>query len=352
MRIAIVNDLALAREVLRRLVLSVPEHTVAWIAEDGAEAVRRAAQDRPDIILMDLVMPVLDGVEATRQIMASTPCPILLVTSSVTGNLNQVYAAMGEGGLDAVNTPIFGPDGKVRNGEAILSRIEKLARTQRMPAPRAEASEAFAAKPNASEVAPQNQRAPVVALGASTGGPEAVAQILSALPKQFPAGVVVVQHIAAEFAPGLASWLASRSGLPVRLARQGDEPEPGAVLLAGTDDHLVLRPDLRLAYTPDPVAYPYRPSIDALFSSLARCWPSRGVAVLLTGMGADGAHGMLLLKQAGWSTIAQDQSTSVVYGMPKAAVDLKAVRQCLPLSSIAAEIIVQLAKEQRARPRT
>ncbi len=127
MRIAIVNDLALAREVLRRAVLSVPGYAVAWTAEDGQEAVARAAADVPDIILMDLVMPVMDGVEATRRIMASSPCPILLVTSSVTGNLNQVYAAMGYGGLDAVNTPTFGPGGVVQDAGPMLARIAKLA---------------------------------------------------------------------------------------------------------------------------------------------------------------------------------------------------------------------------------
>src|SRR6516165_8626341 len=126
MRIAIVNDLALAREVLRRLVLSVPGHEVAWTAENGEEAVRQAAQDRPDIILMDLIMPVMDGVEATRRIMVQSPCPILLVTSSVTSNFNMVYQAMGHGSLDAVNTPTLGADGTIRDGEGILARIARL----------------------------------------------------------------------------------------------------------------------------------------------------------------------------------------------------------------------------------
>src|SRR6516164_10590786 len=133
MRIAIVNDLSLAQAVLRRLVESVPGYTVAWTAADGAEAVRKAAQDRPDAILMDLVMPVMDGAEATRRIMAQSPCPILLVTSSVSGNFNMVYRAMGYGGLDAVNTPTLGPDGAVRDGESILARIAKLARVQQNP---------------------------------------------------------------------------------------------------------------------------------------------------------------------------------------------------------------------------
>ena len=130
MRVAIVNDLALAREVLRRLVLSVSGYTVAWTAADGAEAVDRAARDRPDVILMDLVMPVMDGVEATRRIMAGSPCPILLVTSSVSGNFNKVYEAMGHGGLDAVNTPTLGPDGQVRDSEGLLARLARLGRSR------------------------------------------------------------------------------------------------------------------------------------------------------------------------------------------------------------------------------
>src|SRR5262245_22525147 len=123
MRIAIVNDLALARTVLRRLVESVPGYSVAWTAEDGAEAVRRARSDRPDVILMDLVMPIMSGEEATRQIMAACPCPILVVTASLGANFGKVYEALGAGGLDAVQTPTLGPDGKVRDGEAILDRL-------------------------------------------------------------------------------------------------------------------------------------------------------------------------------------------------------------------------------------
>src|SRR5262249_45134930 len=131
MRVAIVNDQRLAREVLRRLVTSVAEYTVAWVAEDGAEAVRRAAQDRPDVILMDLVMPVMDGAEATRLIMAAGPCPVLPVTSSVAANFNKVYEAMGHGALDAVNTPVCGADGQVKDGAGLLDRLAKLAEAKR-----------------------------------------------------------------------------------------------------------------------------------------------------------------------------------------------------------------------------
>jgi two-component system response regulator WspF len=338
MRIAIVNDLALAREVLRRLVQSAPGHVVAWTAENGAEAVRKAAEDRPDLILMDLVMPVLDGVEATRQIMANSPCPILLVTSTVTGNFNMVYRAMGYGGLDAVNTPTMGPGGTIKDGEGILARIAKLARAQQgVASVPSMASAAGAATPAVSAA----RQPPMLVLGASTGGPDALAQILKALPAGFPAGVILIQHIAADFAPSLARWLQGHSSLPVRLARDGDEIKPREILLAGTDDHLVLRRDGRLAYTTDPVDYPYRPSVDVFFGSLVP-WPRPGVAVLLTGMGNDGARGLLRLRQLGWQTITQDQASCVVYGMPRAAAELGAACQVLSLMQIPAAVVEQV----------
>jgi two-component system response regulator WspF len=340
MRVAIVNDLALAREVLRRLVQSVPGHTVAWTAADGAEAVRKAAADPPDAILMDLVMPVMDGAEATRRIMADSPCPILIVTSSVTGNFSKVYEAMGHGGLDAVNTPTLGPGGQVVDGEGILTRLAKLNRAGATPAP---------ALPAQAAAKPAGEGPPLLALGASTGGPEALARVLEPLPADFPAPVVVVQHIAADFAPSLATWLQGRTRLRVRLAVAGDKPSPGDVLVAGSDDHLVLRCDRRLTYTPEPADYPYRPSVDALFASLATSWPSPGVAALLTGMGTDGARGLLQLRQAGWFTLAQDRASSVVYGMPQAAAQLGAACQVLPLADLGPTILTHLGPKTKWR---
>src|SRR5262245_24091311 len=207
MRIAIVNDLALAREVLRRLVLSVHGYSLAWTAENGQEAVCKASQDRPDVVLMDLIMPVMDGVEATRRIMAESPCPVLLVTASVSDNHRQVYAAMSHGGIDAVDTPVLGTDGKVRDGGRLL---EKLARLEQASRP-----SFFVPGPTAAPQPPLAPLPPLVALGASTGGPEAVATVLECLPEVFPAPVVVVQHISAEFVPNLVTWLQGRSKLPV-----------------------------------------------------------------------------------------------------------------------------------------
>jgi two-component system, chemotaxis family, response regulator WspF len=338
MRIAIVNDVSLAREVLRRALLSVPGHSIAWIAENGAEAVSKAVHDRPDVILMDLIMPVMDGVEATRRIMTHNPCPILLVTSSVSGNLSKVYEAMGHGGLDAVNTPTLGSDGKIKDAEGMLARIAKLARSRTVPT---------CLPPVA--VPPSDPRSPgghppLVLMGASTGGPEALAQVLGALPSSFPAAVVLVQHIAADFAPKLAEWLQGRSRLPVQIAQGGVELRPGVVVLACSDDHLILRPDRRLGYVADPIDHPYRPSVDVLFNSAAACWPRPGLAVLLTGMGGDGANGLAQLRRGGWYTIAQDQASCVVYGMPKTAVEQNAACVVLPLSEIAAALQTRLSR--------
>ncbi len=339
MRVAVVNDLALAREVLRRVILSVPEHTVAWTAEDGAEAVRKALADPPDVILMDLIMPQVNGVEATRQIMASRPCPILLVTSSVAANYALVCEAMGHGGLDAVNTPSFGPKGEILGGASLLARLAKLQQAT------LEEVQPSAERVNCAWHGGQRHVSNlplVIAIGASTGGPDALGQILATFPATLRAAVLIVQHIGADFAPALVQWLRGRAHLPVRLAVQGEAPQPGVILIAGTNDHLALGADRRLLYTPDPEKCPYRPSVNVLFDSLAEDWPRQGVGVLLTGMGGDGANGLVHLRRCGWHTIAQDAATSIVYGMPRVAAQLKAARQILPLGEIGPAILHHL----------
>jgi chemotaxis response regulator CheB len=189
----------------------------------------------------------------------------------------------------------------------------------------------------------------VVAIGASTGGPQALLTILSALPKPFPGAVLLVQHVDSEFSQGLASWLEEGAGMPVRLAHRGDRPEPGCALLASSQDHLVLSSSGALLYRPEPRELPHRPSVDVLFTSLAEQHRQPGVAVLLTGMGRDGAEGMRRLRGAGWYTIAQDQASCVVYGMPKAAVQLGGACKSLPLAEIAHAISEQAKRIAAAR---
>jgi two-component system, chemotaxis family, response regulator WspF len=335
MRIGIVNDLMIAREALRRIVLATPGHEVAWMAVDGADAVACAQRDRPDLILMDLIMPGVDGVDATRRIMAETPCAILVVTASVTGHMNKVYEAMGLGALDAVDTPILagGPEG----ASSLLRKIDTIGKlvVKSSPAPRP-------TTPVRRADVPRGEHHPVILLGSSTGGPSALAEILSAFPKRWNATTIIAQHVDVAFAPGLASWLSDRSGRLVRVITEGMTLGPGCILLAGTNDHAVLQANGRLHYTPDPIEMSYRPSVDVLFQSFGRHCSEPGVAALLTGMGRDGALGLLELRNHGWHTIAQDEATSVVPGMPKAAAKLGAAELILPLSKIGVAIVAHV----------
>jgi two-component system response regulator WspF len=339
MRIAIVNDMQLAREALRRAVLAAPQHSVAWIATDGRQAIEQAKRDRPDLILMDLIMPDVDGVEATRRIMAETPCPILVVTSTVSGNFSKVYEAMGHGALDAVETPTLGPKGDLQGAASLL---EKIARIGHLDDVRTGLSSGFFAtavkSTKATALVP-----PLVLLGASTGGPNVLACLLQQLPRDLAAPLVIAQHVDESYASGLARWLANESALPVEIAVGGAEPQAGRVYLAASDADLALSRDRKFKYERDSQSW-YRPSVDALFLSAARNWPTPGTAVLLTGMGRDGAAGLLALRQLNWHTIAQDKGTSVVWGMPKAAVDMGAARAVLATSEIVPSIVSSIRR--------
>jgi len=347
MRIGIVNDVGLAREALRRVVVSTSEHEVAWMANDGAEAVALARRDVPDLILMDLFMPGTDGVEATRRIMGESPCAILVVTATIAGHLSKVYQAMGYGALDALDTPTLGPGGEIAGAALLLHKIEIIGKLLGKPVERPRDRPSPVVSPCSASLASRADKSlvPLVVLGASTGGPHALAEVLARLPTTLAAGIIIVQHVDAAFAPGLGQWLSEQSRRRVTLVTEQHQPAVGEILLSGTDLHLVLGEDRRLHYSVEPRDSSYHPSIDVFFASAACNWPRPGVAVLLTGMLRDGALGLLALRRLGWRTIAQDESSSVVWGMPKAAVELGAAEQVLPLSQIA-EAIVMLVSNQ------
>ncbi|GAB7535881.1 chemotaxis-specific protein-glutamate methyltransferase CheB [Burkholderia sp. 3C] len=339
MKIGIVNDLPLAVAALRRAVSHRPDHRVLWVAADGEQAVDFCGANPPDLILMDLVMPRLDGVEATRQIMARSPCAILIVTASVDANKASIYEAMGAGALDAVDTPTLAQGMLADASQPLLAKIDQIGRllATRGPVPAP-----------VGVMAPASGATPLVAIGASAGGPTALAALLKPLPVDFPAAVVIVQHVDQAFAIGMAEWLDGYTALPVRIARQGCAPQRGEVLLAATNDHLHLTARGLLDYTPHPAETPYRPSVDVFFQSVVDHWRADAIGVLLTGMGRDGALGLKAMRSKGFYTIAQDAATSAVYGMPKAAAAIDAATAILPLDRIAERIAMQLPRGARA----
>jgi len=332
MKIGIVNDMPMAVEVLRRIVSGMPGHEVAWLAEDGHHAIEKCRENLPDLILMDLIMPGIDGAETTRRIMQETPCAIMVVTASVTDNQSLAFEALSSGAIDVMNTPVSGMHGSVDQNGPLEKKINNIARligkhnnnsTQQL----------------SSNIEKNGSDTPLICIGASTGGPAAVVNVLKSLPPSFPAAVIVVVHIDAEFAPGMAEWMNESIALPVSLIHEGDQPKAGHVLLAATNEHLVLSRHKTLHYTPEPIHYHYRPSVDAFMSSLSQHWSGNAVGVLLTGMGSDGAKGLKSMREHGWKTIAQDEASSTIYGMPKAAVKIGAAEKILSLNDIGAELV-------------
>ena len=227
MRIGIVDDSAQSVEALTRLLTFVPEYELAWIANNGNQAVERCSLDTPDLVLMDLYMPVMDGVEATRQIMQNTPCSILIVTDSITEHSAQIFAAMGHGAIDVAVRASDMENGHLSEGDTLLERIATVSKL----IGRSQQQRSLSFKRRAGD-APTKSPHPLVAIGSSTGGPMALATILSHLPSDFPGAVVIVQHLDAEFSQGLVSWLDGYTSLRVEVARHGAHPEVGTVGLS------------------------------------------------------------------------------------------------------------------------
>ena len=332
MRIGIVSARPELIACLHQALALRPLHELLWVAGDGARGVELCALNRPDLVLMHLEAPGSSCLDAIDRIMADTPCAILIVARNTEADSSRVFAAMGRGAIDAVDAPVTGADGCAGTAELLkkLDTIGTLVSTPKF----IPVADVFGDTTSFMRRKPR-----LVAIGASAGGPGALVKLLEAIPKDFPAAIVIVQHVDEQFAAGMAEWLSRTSPLPVRVAAEGDKILPGAVLLAATNDHLTLKATDRLGYSLEPSEYVYRPSIDVFFDSICAWWSGEAVGVLLTGMGRDGAKGLKALRNKGHYTIAQDQATSAVYGMPKAAAALGAAVDILPIERIAARLI-------------
>ncbi len=334
MKIAIAEANPLLVQRLRRLLEAQSDLSVIWTAET-AEAVRSACRRAPpELLLMGLGLPGSSAARLTQRLMAETPCPILLLNSGSEPDYAQVFDALSQGAADAAFLPLMSDWERPACWEDLLDRLMTLQRLAGLGHKAAQA-----ASPSPSDAAP-----PVLAIGASTGGPKALAALISQLPADFPATVVVVQHLDFHFTQGLAEWLNQSAALPVAPLTGDARLVPGQVWVAARPEHVIITDNLRLGWTTEWPALISRPSIDVFFKSLARHPSIGGCGVLLTGMGRDGAKGLLALRQAGFHTVAQDQASSVIYGMPKAAAELGAAEAILPLEMIAAHVIARMRR--------
>jgi two-component system chemotaxis response regulator CheB len=331
----LVDDSPLSIEIIRRMLATAPEITVVGTASNGEEALELIPRVRPDVICTDLHMPKMDGVELTHMVMTRHPLPILVLSVSVQAEQeHNIFQMLEAGALDILAKPRGGLEAdfgvtahdlitKIR----ILSGVKVIGR-------RGAAAGSVARGVPPTLTAPGTSQPRIIGIGASTGGPQALERILGNLPADYPLPLVCVQHIAQGFMQGLVDWLASSCRIRVRTAIEGAPAHAGTAYFPPDDRHLEIDDAGAFRCSSALPLGGHRPSVDIAFSSLARCYGAAAVGVLLTGMGQDGAQGMLDIARAGGLTIAQDEESSVVFGMPKRAIELGAARHVMPLNQI------------------
>ena len=348
--VLVADDSLVTRTLLVKLLDSEPDIRVIGTANDGLDAIEfLASGQRPDIVVMDIHMPRLDGFEATRRIMETRPLPIIICTATADPQeLAIAFRSLEAGAVACIQKPVaLGPDFETRRQNLLqsvrlMSEIKVVRRWNRSRGtPTPAASVLLTPEPTGPDVQ-------LIGIGASTGGPPVLQTILSGLPADFRVPLLIVQHIAQGFLPAMVEWLSDTTARRVHIATHGTLPQPGNAYIAPDDFHLAVdgRGHIVLARTAPENGM--RPAVSHLFRSLAnRCGP-RAIGVLLTGMGADGAAELKLMKDRGAFTIAQDQSSSIVHGMPREAIELGAAIQVLPADKVASALVTQVERWRSA----
>ncbi|HEY8602162.1 MAG TPA: chemotaxis-specific protein-glutamate methyltransferase CheB [Thermomicrobiales bacterium] len=362
LRVLVVDDSALQRTMLANLFAADPGIEVVGQAQDGPEAIRLTASLHPDVITIDLRMPGMDGLAATRRIMQETPTPVVLVSAGISPeDRHLIGEALAAGVLAVVAKPTPGPRGAQATAE-LITTVKRMAgvrvirrrslergNTGQLSPPTVPTNTGqLGPLPDSPATLPSGPRPAIVAIGSSTGGPQALQTILTRLPATFQPPIVIVQHIAAGFATSIVDWLGPQCALPFQLVTAGMRLDRPGIYLAPTGHHLVVQGH-GLVLNDEPPVRGHRPSATNLFRSVAASYGSRAIGVLLTGMGDDGAAGLAEMKRLGATTIAQDEASSVVFGMPAAAIALGVVDHIVSPAQIPA-LLQRLAAVEARRP--
>ncbi len=325
-RVLVVDDSLVCRELLSNLLNFSDKIHVVATAASGKEAIALNLQLKPDLITMDVDMPGMDGFATIEEIMQTRPAPVLVVTSSpIHQGVNRTFRTLEVGALDLMQKPdLEGSSAdELRNKVIMLAKIEVRRRSHKNPP-----------KTKLQALKTIKQDRSVIAITSSTGGPRTLQKILSSLPRHYPYCILITQHLPYGFSSGFKDWLNSQSALEVTIARENDGIHPTKVYLAPSGTHLIVRSKKMLGLSTESPWKSHRPSGSVMYRSLARHLAQETIGMILSGMGSDGADGLLELKRAGGFCIAQDRNSSLVYGMPKAAVDLGAVDNVLDIDGI------------------
>ncbi len=346
-RVLIVEDSRVYRELLVSVFQSAPDLQVVGTARNGDEGIRLARRLKPDVITMDIHMPEVDGYEATRRIMEEIPRPIVMISGSLNKNEHKLtFDAIQAGALSVLDKPTMDDPPEVH--QQLISQIRLLSevRVVRRWAKKSPQRKPADDTPLSLHNLPSrsDSKVQMVAIASSTGGPGALSATLGPLPADFPVPILIVQHVTVGFGQGLADWLNGQTALKVRIAKHADEPQPGEVLIAPDDYHMTVNSMGLISLNRAPLSHGLRPAADYLFHSVAKTYGKSAVGIILTGMGSDGAEGLLAMRDMGARTIAQDEDTCVVFGMPAVAIKLGAAEQIKPLPHIA-EALIQLVQE-------
>lgn len=354
-KVLLVEDSPIALEILQRILKSSPKVTVVGTARNGKEALALIPNLEPNVICTDFHMAQMDGLELTKQVMAKYPTPILVISNSVqTDDSENIFKLMQAGAIDVFPKPLAGLGSeyeKIR--ESLITKIKVLSGVKvftrslsKTTFPQTETTSTPLLKSTIPSSIKINSEIKVVTIGASTGGPQALQKVLSPLPSSFPLPIICTQHISEGFLEGLVNWLASECALKVKIAVLGESPLPGTVYFAPDGNHLELNSFGKFTYNNSGAVDGHCPSVTAMFQSVTKFYGKKTLGILLTGMGRDGATGMKTISEAGGITIAQDEVSSVVFGMPKEAITLGAAQYVLPIENIAAILIETVLKKK------